>query len=69
MEGDIAMSVYIFIIAILLPDGKMDIKHTFLPQCPDKVQVETFLNEKVKSGEIVKWAGTCSPLKPNATEA
>lgn len=69
MEGYSEMTIYVFIIAILLPNGKMDIKHTLLPECPDKVKVEEFLNEKVKSGEIIKWAGTCSPLKPNATEA
>lgn len=62
------MTIYVFIIAIVLPSGMMDIKHTLLPACPERAKVEEFMNEKVTSGEIVKWAGTCSPLKENTTE-
>lgn len=63
------MTVFVFILAVVLPNGQMDIKHTFLPACPEKEKVEAFMEEKVKSGEVVKWAGTCSPIKPNSTEA
>ena len=62
------MTVVIFIIAIVLPDGHMDIKHSLLPECPAKEKVEAFMAEKVASGEIIKWAGTCTPLKENVTE-
>lgn len=62
------MTIYVFIIAVVLPNGMMDIKHTLVPECPSKEAVETFMNEKVKSGEVTKWAGTCAPLKENTTE-
>lgn len=56
------MSAYIFIIAALLSDGSFKINHVIVPQCPDQTEVSQFMEEKVKSGEIKAWGGTCTPL-------
>lgn len=62
------MTIYVFILAVVLPNGMMDIKHTLLPECPSKEAVESVMDEKVKAGEVTKWAGTCAPLRENTTE-
>jgi len=62
------MTLYIFILAVVLPNGMMEIKHSVLPECPEKPQVQEFMNKRMESGEIIKWAGTCAPFKQDSAE-
>lgn len=56
--------MFLFIIAIVLPTGEMDIKHTIVPECPTKEQVSKVMQPMKEAGDIVAWGGTCSPLIP-----
>lgn len=56
------MSAYIFILAVLMSDGTFRINHVILPECPSQIEVNQFMEEKVKAGEVKQWGGTCTPL-------
>lgn len=54
--------IFIFIIAIILPNGEMQIKHTLVPECPTKEEVMKIMKPLKDNGEVAAWGGTCSPL-------
>jgi len=56
--------MYLFIIAIVLSTGEMQIKHTIVPECPSKEEVSKVMKPMMESGEIKIWGGTCEPLVP-----
>lgn len=56
--------MFLFIIAIVLPTGEMDIKHTIVPKCPTKEEVSQVMKPMQEAGDILVWGGTCDPLVP-----
>ncbi len=56
--------VFILIITLILPSGKIDINHTLVPICPEKEKIVTMMEEMVTRKEILGWGGTCTPLIP-----
>ena len=59
---------YIFIIAVVLPSGEIQVKHTLVPKCPTQAEVSAVLQPMKEKGEIIGWGGTGSPMTPK-TEA
>lgn len=56
------MNAFIFILAFVMGDGTMRINHVIIPECPTQEEVSKFMGEKMSSGEIKAWGGTCTPL-------
>lgn len=56
--------VFVFIIAIVMPSGEMQISHTLVPKCPTQEEVSAIMKPKKESGEIAMWGGSCAPLVP-----
>jgi hypothetical protein len=54
--------IFIFIIAIVLPNGQIQVKHTLVPECPTQEEVVKVLGPMKEKGEILGWGGDCSPL-------
>ena len=55
---------YIFIIAVMLPTGEIQVKHTFVPECPTQEQVVAVMKPIKDRGEILAWGGSCSAMTP-----
>lgn len=56
------MKVFIFILAVVMPNGEIKIAKEFLAECPPNAVVEEIMKPKVESKEILAWGGTCGPL-------
>lgn len=56
--------IFVFIIAIVLPTGQIQVKHTLVPECPTQEEVAKVLGPMKEKGEILGWGGDCSPLMP-----
>lgn len=59
---------FIFIIAIVLPTGEVQVKHTFVPKCPTQEEVVAVMKPMKDRGEIIAWGGNCTSMTPK-TEA
>lgn len=55
---------YIFIIAVVLPSGEIQVKHTFVPKCPTQEEVVAVMKPMKERGEIIGWGGSCSSMTP-----
>lgn len=56
--------IFIFIIAIVLPTGEIQVKHTLVPSCPTQEEVSKVMKPMKDAGEIIGWGGDCSLLTP-----
>lgn len=56
------MTAYIFILAMVMGDGSFKVNHVIIPECPSQQEVTQFMEEKVKSGEVKQWGGSCTLL-------
>lgn len=56
--------MYLFIIAIVLPTGEVQVNHTIVPECPTQEQVIAVMKPMKDAGDIIAWGGNCSSLVP-----
>lgn len=56
--------IFLLIIAIVLPTGEVDVKHTIVPECPTKEEVVAIMKPMRDAGDIIAWGGNCTPLVP-----
>ena len=56
--------IFILILAIVLPNGEIQVKHTLVPSCPTQEEFSKVMKPLKDSGEIIGWGGECSPLQP-----
>ena len=61
-------AIYAFVIAAVMPSGQIVMDESFVPVCPDKVEVNQRMQKFVESGEIVKWNAICFRV-PNPSES
>ena len=58
------IQAFIFIIAMVMPDGKVEVHHTLVPKCPTKEEVSKTMSPLKERGEILAWGGSCNYLFP-----
>ena len=56
--------IFILILAIVLPNGEIQVKHTLVPSCPTQEEFSKVMKPMKDAGEIIGWGGDCSPLQP-----
>jgi hypothetical protein len=56
------MIKFVFILAILLPSGELEVGSRVLDKCPDKALFTAQMETKRIHGEILNWRGRCYEL-------
>lgn len=61
------ITIYAFVVAAMLPNGKMVMSQEFVSACPEQLEVAERMQAIVDSGTISKWSAICFKV-PNPNE-
>ena len=56
------MIKFVFILAILLPSGELEVGSRIIDKCPDKILFTAQMEDKRIHREILDWRGMCYRL-------
>lgn len=57
------IATYLFIMALVMPDGEITVAHSFVNSCPSVEEVTKELQPLKDKGDILGWGGKCERIQ------